>query len=193
MSPIHLPLQIFELITGDYLFDPQPGTKYDKDDDHMAQIIELLGDVPRSLALGGRYSKELFKKTGELKHIHKLRYWPLTSVLKEKYGMTKDEADLFASFLQPMLHLLGDKRAQARDMVDHPWLGGIVVQGELDQMERRRSESGESSSAESFASSSAGLPALTTLPPPAPAPAPPKPAGPQKKTGFDILKSKTKK
>ncbi|CDZ96412.1 srsf protein kinase 2 [Phaffia rhodozyma] len=126
----------FELVTGDYLFDPQPGTKYDKDDDHMAQIIELLGEIPKQLATSGRYSQELFNKKGELRHIHKLRYWPITSVLKEKYGMTDEEADLFSSFLTPMLNVWGTKRAQAKDMLDHPWLGGVVVQGELDCLER---------------------------------------------------------
>lgn len=29
---------IFELLTGDYLFDPQAGRSYDKDDDHLAQV-----------------------------------------------------------------------------------------------------------------------------------------------------------
>ncbi|KAK3107980.1 serine/threonine protein kinase, CMGC, partial [Teratosphaeriaceae sp. CCFEE 6253] len=44
---------VFELITGDYLFDPQSGTKYGKDDDHIAQIIELLGTFPKSLCISG--------------------------------------------------------------------------------------------------------------------------------------------
>ncbi|KND00995.1 CMGC/SRPK protein kinase [Spizellomyces punctatus DAOM BR117] len=45
---------VFELLTGDYLFDPQAGSRYTKDDDHVAQIIELLGDFPKSLALSGK-------------------------------------------------------------------------------------------------------------------------------------------
>jgi serine/threonine-protein kinase SRPK3 len=52
-------------LTGDYLFDPQPGVKYDKDDDHVAQIMELLGEMPRSLALSGKYSHEMFNRRGE--------------------------------------------------------------------------------------------------------------------------------
>jgi len=31
----------------------------------MAQIVELLGEIPKSLALSGRYSQELFNKKGE--------------------------------------------------------------------------------------------------------------------------------
>jgi len=29
---------IFELITGEYLFDPKSGKEYSKNDDHLAQV-----------------------------------------------------------------------------------------------------------------------------------------------------------
>jgi serine/threonine-protein kinase SRPK3 len=66
---------IFELLTGDYLFDPQAGSRYNKDDDHIAQMLELLGPFPRSVALSGKYSTEIFNRKGELRHISKLKYW----------------------------------------------------------------------------------------------------------------------
>ncbi|GAA6048848.1 hypothetical protein JCM3770_003650 [Rhodotorula araucariae] len=122
----------FELLTGDYLFDPHPGTRYNKDDDHIAQIIELLGPFPRSIALSGKFSAEIFTRKGELKHIHKLKFWPMHSVLQDKYLITEAEAKLLESFLQPMLNLNPDKRATARDMLDHEWLQGVVVQGEIE-------------------------------------------------------------
>ena len=119
-------------MTGDYLFDPQPGAKYDKDDDHVAQIMELLGDMPRSLALSGKYSHEMFNRRGELRHINRLRFWPMTSVLKEKYLMDNEEAEMLSSFLMPMMHYYPDARATAAELVKHPWLDGVVVQGELE-------------------------------------------------------------
>nr|XP_019044529.1 CMGC/SRPK protein kinase [Kwoniella bestiolae CBS 10118]OCF23459.1 CMGC/SRPK protein kinase [Kwoniella bestiolae CBS 10118] len=122
----------FELLTGDYLFDPQPGVKYDKDDDHVAQIMELLGEMPRSLALSGKYSHEMFNRRGELRHISRLRFWPMISVLKEKYLMEHSDAELLSSFLMPMLHYYPDSRATAAELVNHPWLEGVVVQGELE-------------------------------------------------------------
>jgi serine/threonine-protein kinase SRPK3 len=48
---------IFELITGDFLFEPRKGDTYSKNDDHLAQVMELLGKMPRKIALSGRYSK----------------------------------------------------------------------------------------------------------------------------------------
>jgi serine/threonine-protein kinase SRPK3 len=60
-APLHV--QIFELITGgDYLFDPASGSRYSKDDDHIAQIMELMGDVPKSVLVAGRHSSEFFNR-----------------------------------------------------------------------------------------------------------------------------------
>lgn len=114
--------QVFELITGDYLFDPQSGTKYGKDDDHIAQIIELLGPFPKSLCLTGKWSQEIFNRKGELRNIHRLRHWALPDVLREKYHFTVEEAKRVSDFLLPMLELIPDKRANAGGMSQHEWL-----------------------------------------------------------------------
>ncbi|KAF3760123.1 hypothetical protein M406DRAFT_100132 [Cryphonectria parasitica EP155] len=113
---------VFELITGDYLFDPQSGTKYGKDDDHIAQIIELLGPFPKSLCLAGKWSQEIFNRKGELRNIHRLRHWALPDVLKEKYHFKEEDAKRIADFLIPMLELQPEKRANAGGMAGHLWL-----------------------------------------------------------------------
>jgi serine/threonine-protein kinase SRPK3 len=43
---------IFELATGDFLFDPRGGPSWDRDEDHLALIIELLGRMPRKVSKG---------------------------------------------------------------------------------------------------------------------------------------------
>ncbi|KAF2859936.1 CMGC/SRPK protein kinase, variant [Piedraia hortae CBS 480.64] len=113
---------VFELITGDYLFDPQSGTKYGKDDDHIAQILELLGQFPRSLIMTGKWSQEIFNRKGELRHIHRLRHWALPDVLREKYHFSPKEAKRISDFLIPMLHLLPSERANAGGMANHAFL-----------------------------------------------------------------------
>lgn len=122
----------FELLTGDYLFDPAAGAKYNKDDDHIAQIIELLGDFPKSVAFSGKYSAEIFNRKGEPRHIHKLRYWPLVNVLQEKYLLTAEHSEELSSFLLPMLRLNPSERASAREALSHPWLDGVITQGEME-------------------------------------------------------------
>ena len=109
----HLTVQVFELITGDYLFDPQSGTKYGKDDDHIAQIIELLGPFPKSLCLSGKWSQDIFNRKGELRNIHRLRHWALPDVLREKYHYSMEESMRISELLLPMLDLSPEKRANA--------------------------------------------------------------------------------
>ncbi len=40
---------VFELITGDLLFDPKSGREYPRDEDHLALIMELLGRIPKHM------------------------------------------------------------------------------------------------------------------------------------------------
>ncbi|MCJ1267150.1 serine/threonine protein kinase, CMGC group [Lobaria immixta] len=115
---------VFELITGDYLFDPQSGTKYGKDDDHIAQIIELLGPFPRTLCLTGKWSQEIFSRKGELRNIHRLRHWALPDVLREKYHFSVEESKRIADFLTPMLELEPGRRANAGGMSGSKFLEG---------------------------------------------------------------------
>lgn len=118
---------IFELLTGDYLFDPHTGAGYDRDEDHLALMMELLGTMPKYMTKRGEFSRDLFTRTGELRTIKRLDYFPLHEVLMDKYKMKKDEVDLITSFLLPMLRLDPWKRATAKDCLAHPFCAGADV------------------------------------------------------------------
>ena len=142
------------MLTAEYLFDPQgQGELFTKDDDHMAQIIELLGDFPLEAKMGGKYSRELFdhsgmeilwplaftsmfahahrKYTGALRYIKTLKPWPLKRVMTEKYLYNEADANALCAFLEPMLSADFRKRKPAREMVDHPWLEVTEADGEV--------------------------------------------------------------
>ncbi|PPQ92670.1 hypothetical protein CVT25_013977 [Psilocybe cyanescens] len=125
---------IFELLTAEFLFDPQgQGELFTKDDDHMAQIIELLGDFPLEVKMGGKYSRELFDHTGALRYIRTLKPWPLKRVMIEKYLFSETDATLLCDFLEPMLAVDMRERKPARGMKNHKWLeptpeDGIVTE-----------------------------------------------------------------
>ncbi|XP_050573576.1 SRSF protein kinase 3 isoform X2 [Bombus affinis] len=112
----------FELATGDYLFEPHSGNYYCRDEDHLAHIIELLGEIPRHIALSGKNSKMYFNKKGELKRITGLKPWGLYEVLTEKYDWSPREAREFEEFLTPMLAFDPSMRATAAECLKHPWL-----------------------------------------------------------------------
>lgn len=110
---------IFELLTGDFLFDPHSGLEYDRDEDHLALMIELLGPMPKYLTKKGEWSRELFSRNGELKHIKRLDFFPLIEVLEEKYRYSKSDASMINSFLGPMLNLDPSQRATAKECLGH--------------------------------------------------------------------------
>lgn len=119
---------VFELLTGDYLFDPSSSSKFGKDDDHLAQIWELVGDFPKNFALKGKYSLDFFNRKGQLRYIHKLKIWKLEDVLREKYEFSNKEAKEAAEFLCPMLEIDPKKRPKAKEMLNHPWLSDFKLE-----------------------------------------------------------------
>ncbi|KAF3455133.1 hypothetical protein FNV43_RR05581 [Rhamnella rubrinervis] len=112
----------FELATGDVLFDPHSGENYERDEDHLALMMELLGMMPRKIALSGRYSREFFNRYGDLRHIRRLRFWPLNKVLTEKYDFSEQDASDLADFLIPILDFVPEKRPTAAQCLSHPWI-----------------------------------------------------------------------
>ncbi|KAM7005765.1 SRSF protein kinase 3-like [Tautogolabrus adspersus] len=112
----------FELATGDYLFDPQSGATFTREEDHIAHIIELLGPLPSQFAISGRNSKQYFNRKGQLRHISKLKPWSLFEILLDKYEWQREEALQFSSFLLTMLELLPEQRATAAQCLEHPWI-----------------------------------------------------------------------
>lgn len=120
-----LACMIFELTTGDYLFDPKASEEYPRDEDHLALFVELLGPFPPKLIAKGRRSATYFNRRGELRHIKALRFWGLADVLQQKYHMHPVEARNLSSFLQPMLLLLPEERTSAKASLNHPWVRGL--------------------------------------------------------------------
>ncbi|KAJ1993114.1 serine/threonine protein kinase, CMGC [Coemansia spiralis] len=113
---------IFELITGDYLFEPHSGSRYTKDEDHIAQIIETVGPLPKKFALSGRYSSEFFNRRGELRHIRRLHPFPLQEILHVEHGFSRRDSVEIADFLRPMLEICPNQRSSAAAMMSHKWL-----------------------------------------------------------------------
>ena len=115
---------IFELVTGDYLFDPKKGKTYRKNDDHLALITELISPCHDHAFLEKhpKVWKFYSKKKMRLKNISKLHNWPLYNVLLEKYRLKDVEARSLSSFLMEMLRWKPKDRWSARDLLTHPWL-----------------------------------------------------------------------
>ncbi|CAF96884.1 unnamed protein product, partial [Tetraodon nigroviridis] len=112
----------FELATGDYLFDPQAGATFSREEDHIAHIMELLGPLPSQFALSGGNAKRYFNRKGQLRRIPKLQPWSLLEILLDKYEWRQEDASQFSSFLLTMLEPLPERRATAAQCLKHPWV-----------------------------------------------------------------------
>lgn len=96
---------VFELLTGDLLFDPHAGKSWDRDEDHLALIAELLGEFSKKTALSGKRSSTYFHKSGDFRHIHHLKVWLLVDVLQDKYLFSPEDALAVSDFLSKLLEV----------------------------------------------------------------------------------------
>lgn len=113
---------LFELLVGDYLFDPKKNDRYSKEDDHLALMIELLGPCPKNI-YSTKPAKKFFNKFGQLKNIENLDIWPMQDVLKEKYNFKDRDIKMITDFLLPMLDWDPKKRLIANnETLNHEWL-----------------------------------------------------------------------
>ena len=113
---------VFELATGDYLFNPINGNNFSKDDDHLAKFIQILGKMPKNFCLSGTYSYKYFNKYGNLKRKKDINSNTIKDLLIKNYFFKEDEAKALNDFLLPMLEYYPSKRATAKQMLGHPWL-----------------------------------------------------------------------
>lgn len=113
---------VFELVTGDYLFNPKSGDDYAKEEDHVAFIIELIGHPKLSWLKDCKRYRKYFTTRGKMKRIFKHKIWKLEAVLKDKYWFKDEEAEQLADFLMQALQWKNEDRKSAQEMLRHPWL-----------------------------------------------------------------------
>jgi len=113
---------VFELVTGDFLFQPEKGETFTKNDDHVAKFIQTLGKMPKNFAKRGEYYNKFFTKEGKMRRIKEIKYIPLKEIFVKKYHFKENEAQALTDFLLPMLEFYPERRASARELLRHPWL-----------------------------------------------------------------------
>ncbi|VTZ67146.1 serine/threonine protein kinase, putative [Plasmodium chabaudi chabaudi] len=133
---------VFELVTGDFLFNPQKSDIYDKNEEHLSFIIEVLGNIPKSMIDSGYNSHKYFNKnTYKLKNIKNIKRYGLYKILKYKYGLPEKEINPLCSFLLPMLSIDPQTRPSAYTMLQHPWLNMVDLEDDEQTNTNNRSYS----------------------------------------------------
>ena len=113
---------VFELVTGDFLFQPEKGETFTKNDDHVAKFIQTLGKMPKNFAKRGEYYNKFFTKEGKMRRVKEIKHVGIKEILVKKYHFKETEAQALTDFLLPMLEFYPERRASARELLRHPWL-----------------------------------------------------------------------
>ena len=122
---------VFELLTGETLFDPQsprPGEPFSKDESHLAQAVELLGPVPAELVRRSPRAARWFRGDGSaLRNIAIAPPPPgvdaIARVLEDKRRRAPRRGARRGRLLRALLRYEPDARAsRARRALDLPWL-----------------------------------------------------------------------
>ena len=113
---------LFEMLTGEFLFDPKKDKNFKKSEDHLALMMELLNKFPNAYSTVGTNSKKYVDQYGNLKKISNLNFMGLKDLLTHYHKVKESEAVALTDFLKPILEIYPEKRARAADMLNHYWL-----------------------------------------------------------------------
>lgn len=105
---------MYEMLTGDLLFQPRKSENWSKNDDHLAQMQELLGPFDKKFILRSPKKSKYFNTNGTMKRFPILTHYPLETVLQIKNKITFEEAKPFAEFLIPCLIAEPELRVSAQ-------------------------------------------------------------------------------
>lgn len=116
-----LSCMLFELATGEYLFNPKAGPNFSRDEDHLAMMLELIGTLPTEMWKGNHFNR-YFNEKGHLRNIKNLRSCTMKQLLINKFHFQEELAEEFSGFLMPMLNFIPSKRITAMKALEHPFL-----------------------------------------------------------------------
>ncbi|KAF9078480.1 kinase-like domain-containing protein [Rhodocollybia butyracea] len=117
---------LYELITGESLFDPFFQTVelgLTPEESHLIQIIELLGEFSCDVVKTGKNWRRWFYNDGSLRL--DTTYYPIT--LKDILELRIEGAEVphTADLLGSMLRLRPHERAKPADLINHPWFDNV--------------------------------------------------------------------
>lgn len=113
---------LFEMLTGEFLFDPHKTTLYSKSTDHLKLMMEMLNRFPREYSTVGTQSKKFVDSAGNFKKVAELNFKTMRDVLVKRYRADPAQADALQAFLMPMLDIYPQSRISAFKSLFDPWL-----------------------------------------------------------------------
>lgn len=117
-----LACMLFEMLTGEFLFDPRKNENWSKSSDHLKLMVKMLNRFPQSFSTVGTQFKKFFDKLGNFKTANDYEYQSMEELLVVKYNVEPSEAKSLQDFLMPMLKVVPEQRVSALEALKSPWL-----------------------------------------------------------------------
>ena len=113
----------YELITGEYLFEIDRNlSDNDKDREHLHQMYEILGKMPKEQALDCEFSDELFDNQGRIINRKQCDYTNIETLLNKKFNISENDSNEISIFLRKMLDYNIKTRCSAKALINDIWL-----------------------------------------------------------------------
>ena len=117
---------MFELLTGEYLFDiDRELSDNEKDRQHLHQMYEILGKMPKDYVLDCDFSEQLFDKQGRIINNKQCDYTNLEEMFIKDYKYSLDDSKHISTFLNKILDYNIKTRYTADKAYNDDWLNEV--------------------------------------------------------------------
>ena len=113
---------IYELLTGNPLFDPDKKNHLSIDQDHILCMISTLGKIPDNLLNKSKNRNIFFKSNGLMKNVYSVPITPLKDILEKNINLSKTELELLHDFMIKLLEYDPFKRLSPKDALNHKFM-----------------------------------------------------------------------
>ena len=113
---------LFEMLTGEFLFDPRKQATFSKSTDHLKLMVEMLNMFPKKYSTIGTQSKKFVNPNGNFLKVNQFDFKMMRDVLQRKYKADPIQAEKLEQFLTPMLEIFPQNRISAFESLKNDWL-----------------------------------------------------------------------
>ena len=111
---------LYELIVGDFLFDPDKDKNKSRDYYHLLEMTKVSGRFQKKFLKSTKNWKKFFDKVGDIKDIEYREYYDWDELF-DKIKNEKEKAQII-DLIKKMLNLYPKHRPSAEDVLKHEWL-----------------------------------------------------------------------
>ena len=115
---------IFELLTGNLLFDPKKSKHFSRCKNHLLDIIEIFGHFDKNYIKKCKYKSKFYDHNNEITNCPEIDFTNLSDYLIE-YDIDKETSIKTAEFLKHVFTYDINDRYSAKQLLELDWLQNI--------------------------------------------------------------------